>query len=128
MGPEKLGIAQKFRPRLGKVSETDCAALAPRWHWMRGRRAHVELATEPRVVLDATQVRDMAVREQPERRYQNEYIFRTISRCREHVTRLCWRLTDARRSKAATVMGGEAFLRRCATVPSYTKRMLWDGK
>jgi len=36
-------------------------------------------------------------------------------------------LTDGRRSKALLVMGGEAFLRKCSTLPSYTKHMHRGG-
>jgi hypothetical protein len=59
----------------------------------------------------------------PERGYISDH---------QQMSRACYSvklaLTDARRSKADLVMGGEAFLRRCSTLPSYTKHMLWDGK
>ena len=36
-------------------------------------------------------------------------------------------MTDACRSKALLVMGGEAFLRKWSTLPSYTKHMHCGG-
>lgn len=49
----------------------------------------------------------------------------------QQISRACGsvllRLTDVRRSKAAIVMGGEVFLRRRSTLPSYTKHM-WVGR
>ncbi len=67
----------------------------------------------PRVVLDAMQVRDMAVQAKTGKAYHNEDISRVISTCREQVYSAMVRSTDARRSKADLVMGGEVFLRRC---------------
>ena len=91
---EKLGtLPRSFE---GQVAETVCAALAPRWTSCVKRAQQSGAQPSPELFSTPCRYATWLRGSKPDKStfpagkaYQNEDISRTISRCREHATRLC---------------------------------------